>query len=93
MARPGDPKFLARAGYRRRRLADAARLVPIVGAVLMLVPVLWPETGTRTSSAMIYVFTVWAVLIVVIGLMSRRLGRMMRDPDPGARPGAADDKG
>ncbi len=92
MARPGDPKFLARAGYRRRRMADAARLVPLVGAVLMLVPVLWPGTGTRTSGAMIYVFVTWAGLIAVIGAMSRPLGRMMRDPDPGAEPASASDE-
>ena len=28
---PGGPLFLARAVYRRRRLRDAARLLPVLG--------------------------------------------------------------
>lgn len=45
------PLFLARADYRRRRLRDAARLLPVVGALLMLLPLLWqgqvPEPGIK----------------------------------------------
>lgn len=61
--------FVEKATYRRRRLMDIARLAPILGALLFAVPLMWPN-GTfdtsepvRTSSAMIYVFSVWAALI------------------------------
>lgn len=79
----GPPVFLERRSYRRRRLMDAARLLPILGAMLFLVPLVWPTAGdeaaiddpVRTSVAMIFVFGVWAVLIVctmVFSLFARR---------------------
>lgn len=71
MKRPAQPLFLERQSYRRRRLADAARLVPLLGFVLLMLPGLW----TTTADALIYIFTVWALLIVTIGLLSRHLAR------------------
>ncbi|MGR3519315.1 MAG: hypothetical protein ACU0AX_11420 [Roseovarius sp.] len=67
--------FLARRSYRRRRLADAARLLPLAGGILFCVPLLWQGAGggARTVAAMIYVFVLWAVLVVVSGLVSRHL--------------------
>ena len=66
------PLFLARKRYRRRRLEDAARIVPLVAAGLLLAPVLLtPEIVT--SRAMSYVFAVWAVLIVTAALLARAL--------------------
>ena len=65
MRRPKRPLFLARAPYRRRRLRDAARLMPILGAILLLLPLLWaPESRMSLASGdVIYFFTVWLVLI------------------------------
>ncbi len=40
MRKPKRPLFLARAPYRRRRLRDAARLLPVVGGFLLLLPLL-----------------------------------------------------
>lgn len=62
------PVFLERQSYRRRRLMDAARLLPVLGAALFAVPLLWPtegENAVRMSAAITYVFSVWAVLILV----------------------------
>lgn len=59
---------------RQRRLGDAAKLMPALAAVLMAVPVLWTP-GTSTTVALIYVFTLWCVLIVMIALISRALSR------------------
>ena len=85
--------FLERHSYRRRRLSDAARLLPIVGAALFLIPLLWPDAGdgvvdgggdggsngaVPTSLATLYIFGVWAGLIVVaalFGIGTRLLGR------------------
>ena len=72
MARPAARPFLERESYRRRRLADAAKLLPLVGFVLLLLPVLLKTT----NDALIYIFSVWALLILAVGLVSRRLSRM-----------------
>lgn len=77
MAGP-DTELPALENNRQRRLGDAAKLVPLLAAVLMLVPVLW-RAGSATSSAMIYVFTVWGFLILLIGILSRALSRFVRD--------------
>jgi len=68
MARgPSSPVFLERRSYRRRRMQDAQRLLPVLGMVLWMVPLLWPsgdESGHVTmSTAIFYVFGVWCVLI------------------------------
>ena len=71
------PLFLPRAGYRRRRLRDAARLLPLFGAFLFLLPILWSPATTRGSDTApdgIYLFAVWAGLIAAAFLLSRHLG-------------------
>lgn len=68
MRRPRQPLFLPRPGYRRRRLIDAARLLPVFGGLLLLMPILWApaETAARdTAPDGIYLFVVWAVLVGV----------------------------
>lgn len=64
--------FLERRSYRRRRMMDALRLLPIVGLLLWLFPVFWPSAkdgpdapaSVAMSSAITYVFWVWGVLIL-----------------------------
>ncbi len=65
MARPKPPLFLAKVPYRRRRLRDAARLLPVVGILLVLAPLLWtPEGQVRLSARDVgYFFAVWLILI------------------------------
>lgn len=62
------PVFFERRTYRRRRLMDAARLLPVMGALLFAVPLLWPRAGEAgalaTSDAIRYIFIVWALLIL-----------------------------
>jgi len=67
--------FLARANYRYRRMTDAVRLLPLTGALLWSVPLLWTRGETTSSVAFLYVFGVWLVLVVLAGLLARRLGR------------------
>ncbi|MBL9051609.1 MAG: hypothetical protein JNK19_15975 [Tabrizicola sp.] len=65
MRRPRRPLFLARAPYRRRRLRDAARLLPVLGAFLLILPLLWtPDSHMSLSSGdVVYFFGVWLFLI------------------------------
>ena len=76
-AQPGsrtqNALFLERRSYRRRRLMDVAKLLPILGSVLFLVPLFWLLGGSTakavpTSRAVIYIFGVWALLICVNAL-------------------------
>jgi hypothetical protein len=87
--------FLERQSYRRRRLVDVARLLPLLGVLLLLVPLLWPGPGTGVneglgtpmSTAITYVFAVWAVLMfgaVLLGIAARRWGGDKRRADTDA---------
>lgn len=83
MRRPRRPLFLARAPYRRRRLRDAARLLPVVGMLLLLLPLLWaPEAKVSLRSTdVVYFFLVWGVLIAVAAVFA-----------PGLRAGEGSDE-
>jgi hypothetical protein len=65
MRRPKRPLFLARVPYRRRRLRDAARLLPILGLFLLFLPLLWtPDARVAlTAGDVVYFFAVWLILI------------------------------
>lgn len=65
--RPKPPLFLARAPYRRRRLRDAARLLPVLGLFLLLLPLLWaPDSRMALESGdVIYFFAVWLGLVLL----------------------------
>ena len=67
---PKPTAFLAKESYRRRRMRDLARAVPIIGAILLAIPLLWAE-GARNSSATVYIFIVWILLIAMSAVISR----------------------
>lgn len=68
------PLFVARQTYRRRRLIDASRLVPVLVALLFLLPILATGSGAITTlRGGVYVFLVWLGLIGVTTALSRRL--------------------
>ena len=72
MARRKSPLFLAPASYRQRRLRDAARLLPVFGLALVLLPMAWTADGrlSLTSGHVAYFFGAWIVLIVVAALFA-----------------------
>jgi hypothetical protein len=89
MSRPPSPLFLEREAYRRRRLADAARILPVLGLVLFLLPALWRQPGDpNTATEAVYLFAVWALLILAAALLARPLRRAgdPRSPLPPRRP-------
>lgn len=78
MTKPQPPKFLARSSYRRRRIIDAARLLPVLGVFVFFLPVLWHPADTPepdTARGGLYLFAGWLVLIVAAFLLARVLGR------------------
>ena len=78
MRSPGGPLFLAKSVYRRRRLNDAARLLPVFGALLIFLPVLWaPADGAKaaTTTGGLYLFGIWLALIGAAALLAPGLRR------------------
>ena len=62
MRPPRPPEFLARRSYRLRRLMDAARLLPIFGLLLLLLPMLRAGSDAAappTAMEGVYLFAVW----------------------------------
>ncbi len=80
MSRPPEPLFLARQSYRHRRFGDAARFLPLLGLILLLLPVLWADEAT-TRGGLVYVFSVWAILILLVLPISIRLRAHLRDDE------------
>jgi hypothetical protein len=86
LRRPGTPLFLQRGPYRRRRRIDAARLLPVFGVFLLILPILWGPAegaggGRSTSGDALYLFAVWAGLIGI----ARALAPGLAVPDATAR--------
>jgi hypothetical protein len=74
------PLYLARASYRRRRLIDAQKLLPIFLFLMYLIPLLWGDESTQTPvgggvRGYVHVFSVWFGAIVIAGFITRALRR------------------
>ncbi|WP_211657883.1 hypothetical protein [Paracoccus subflavus] len=72
---PDRPLFLERASFRRRRLGDAARVMPVLALLLVLVPVWWMPERISSAGGAIWLFGLWAALIVAIWMLHRTLRR------------------
>jgi len=69
---------------RGQRVTDSALILPCVGMILFLLPIMWlrssevaPAAGIATSTALIYLFVVWAMLICCalgLALLIKRFG-------------------
>ncbi|MGY6706482.1 hypothetical protein [Roseinatronobacter sp.] len=78
-------QFLARDSYRMRRLMDAARMLPVIGLVLLLLPLMRLDSDAdspATAAEAVYLFVVWIGLIVIAFIMSLWLRRTLRPPPP-----------
>ena len=90
------PIFLQRQSYRHRRLVDTARVIPVFGSILFLIPLIWStadQAETDLAARGIYLFLVWFLLVlataVVSHLLRRRFGEDNSSPQEQAR--ASDD--
>lgn len=68
------PLFLEQSSYRRRRLGDAARVLPVLALVLVLVPVWWVPQAVSLTAGALWLFGLWAVLIVLTAALHIALG-------------------
>ena len=94
---PGYALFVAQSTYRQRRMIDAAGLLPLLGAILFAMPLLWmgaepgateaeaAAQGAATSHVMIYLFAAWAGLVALSALVTRGLST---GPEPARDPPA-----
>ncbi|SET69618.1 hypothetical protein [Paracoccus homiensis] len=69
------PLFLERASFRRRRLGDAARVLPILALIGFMLPVWWLPDAVSFASGIVWLFGLWAALIVAIFALHRALIR------------------
>lgn len=87
MKRPRTPLFLERETYRRRRLMDAARILPVVGFILILLPVFWSRGGSLgTGAEALYLFGLWLLLVIAAALLARPLRRALHGEGDPSRP-------
>lgn len=69
------PLFLERASFRRRRLGDAARVLPVLSALMMMLPVWWIPAAFSFGAGAIALFSFWAALILAVRALHRALIR------------------
>ncbi|MEP1767702.1 MAG: hypothetical protein ABJJ53_13815 [Sulfitobacter sp.] len=87
--------FLERNSYRRRRMMDAVRMLPLLCALLWLVvPMMWPnhaqgDAQTSLSTAIRYLFVSWALAAAAAFALWRRI--RSHDDTTGAPPEASPD--
>lgn len=79
--------FLERRTYRQNRLQDAARLLPVLGLVLVFAPIFIRGDGTQAGGPgladwLVYYFAIWLGLIVLTAFVSRALVRSGRGEPP-----------
>lgn len=90
MIRRGTVEFLERRMYRRRRLVDAIRLLPIFAALLFFAPVLWsPQSSddANTASWGLYLFFGWGALVVIALVLSTLFARSQADTEDAEKGG------
>lgn len=73
---PERPLFLERTSFRRRRLGDAARVLPVLSVLLILLPVWWLPAHFSFAFGAIWLFLIWAGLILLVWALHRGLLRI-----------------
>lgn len=80
----GRKLFVQPQNYRVRRMVDGLRILPLVGAFLIVMPLFWGSAGSavKSSAVMLYLFGVWAVLILLNFVITCRIGKERDWLDP-----------
>ena len=96
MRRVRGPLFLKRGSYRRRRLRDAARMLPFAALLLFMMPVLWAQDGTvreGTAGDGLYLFAVWFGVLAVAAAMAPWLSSEIGGEDEAGAEGRGSGEG
>lgn len=91
MSKQSAPLFVARQSYRRRRMMDAARLLPLAGVFAFLLPILWQPRQTAepdTTFGLVYIIGAWALLIVAARVLAHLIAHAPGDEAPDDGDGA-----
>ena len=75
--------FFENAVYRRNRLIDAVRLLPVVGFFLFIMPAIFTTGSAPTAARWVFLFVVWVLLIVTAAFISGALKK--NETDAGAQ--------
>jgi hypothetical protein len=65
--------------YRRNRLIDAARMLPVFGFFLFVMPAIFIVGSAPTATRWVFLFVVWVVLIFAAALISHAIKRSALD--------------
>lgn len=60
-------------------------MLPVFGGFLFTLPILWQPDGStarQTADGVVYVFVVWALLIVLAAILARLLGPALDEEEP-----------
>jgi len=78
MTKPARPQFLDQRTYRRKRLIDAAKVLPVLGGIIIIFPLPFlfiDHVLARDAAPLaVYFFGVWVVLIIGSAIFARRIG-------------------
>ncbi|SMO66339.1 hypothetical protein [Paracoccus laeviglucosivorans] len=66
--------FLGRTAYRRRRMIEATRLVPVIFALLVLLPPIWLPARFSFAAGTIWLACGWSLTILATALLHRAIG-------------------
>ncbi|HWL56428.1 MAG TPA: hypothetical protein VNQ78_07080 [Paracoccus sp. (in: a-proteobacteria)] len=66
--------FLGRRAYRRRRMIDATRIVPVAFALLVLVPPIWRPQVFSFATGALWLALGWLATIIVTATLHHVIG-------------------
>lgn len=76
--------FLGRDAYRRRRLGDATRVVPVLFALLVLVPPIWLPQHFSYARGALWLVAGWSGTIALTAALHWALGRPQAEDEDDA---------
>ncbi|SMG28195.1 hypothetical protein SAMN02746000_01602 [Paracoccus sp. J56] len=76
--------FLGRSAYRKRRLGDATRVLPVLFALLTLLPPMWLPQYFSFARGAVWLAAGWALTIAVTAGLHRAIARSRTEDEDDA---------
>lgn len=67
--------FLERAAYHRRRLGDAARVLPVLACTALIVPAIWLPDLLATGRGFVVIIGTWLAVVLAIAALHWAIAR------------------